>query len=134
MSRKWALAMAVSMGGVAVLGLPAAPALAGTSGSAAGKSALVGVLGYEGGPAPGGFHRTSGSVEVEFANVPLALEKKVGSSGHFRIPLGPGTYTVIGCGPSSDGSQPLCTKPKNVTLKAGEVDHLRLVWALAPVV
>jgi hypothetical protein len=132
MSLKWVFAMAVSIGTISTFGLQAAPALASVNGTTVAKSALVGVLGYEGGPAPGGFHPTSGSVEVEFTNVPLVLDKQVGSTGHFRIPLGPGTYKVIGCGPSSSGGQPLCGQPKNVTIEAGEVDHIRLVWAFVP--
>jgi hypothetical protein len=124
--------MAVSVGAISVLGLQAAPAQASTNGSAAARSALVGVLGYEGGPYPGGFHPTSGTVDVEFTNVPLVLSKQVGSSGHFRISLGPGSYTVIGCGPSSSSGQSTCSKGQNITLKTGEVDHIRLVWAYAP--
>src|SRR5580704_1871971 len=64
-------------------------------------SLLEGTLGYVGGAAPGGFHPTSGTVEVEFYSQPLALLEKVGPSGHFKITLAPGRYTVIGCGPTS---------------------------------
>jgi hypothetical protein len=132
MARKWIFAIAVAMGAVSALGLQAAPALAGTDGPTAGEAALAGVLGYEGGAYPGGFHPTSGSVEVEFTLPPLILLKQVGPTGHFRIPLGAGTYTVIGCGPSSGGGHPICGRPLNITLKAGEVDHVRLVWAMVP--
>ena len=132
MSRVRVVSIVVSIGAISVLGLQAAPALAGVAGPTLGKSALVGVLGYEGGPAPGGFHPTSGSVEVEFTNLPLTLEKHVGPTGHFRIPLGPGSYTVIGCGPSSSSHQAVCGQPKNVTLETGEVYHIRIVWAYAP--
>jgi hypothetical protein len=130
MSRKWVFWVGASLGTVCVLGWQAAPALA--SSPAVARSALVGVLGYEGGPAPGGFHPSSGSVDVQFTNQPLVLNQRVGPTGHFRTPLGPGKYVVIGCGPSSSGGQPLCSQPKNVTLKTGEVDHIRLVWAFVP--
>jgi hypothetical protein len=94
---------------------------------------LVGVLGYEGGAAPGGFHPTSGSVRVEFDSEPLTLRQSVGKSGHFEIGLAPGGYTVIGCGPTASSSPSAqCSKPKNITLTAGEVRHIKLVWALAP--
>jgi hypothetical protein len=97
------------------------------------RAFLAGRLGYEGGPYPGGFHATAGSVEVAFSTHPLVLEKKVGKTGHFRIPLSPGTYIVTGCGPSSSaGSTPRCGRPKTVTLRAGEVRHIRLVWMYAP--
>jgi hypothetical protein len=133
MSRKSIAGLSVSLGAVAALGLQAGPALAGAATPAA-QSAIVGVLGYEGGAAaPAGFHPTAGTVEVEFPDQPLILLKHVGASGHFRIPLGPGTYTLIGCGPSSTSSGTgACGKPQNVTLKAGEVDHVRLVWAMVP--
>ncbi len=132
MSRKSIAGVAVSLGVVAALGLQAGPALAGAD-TPATQSAIVGVLGYEGGALPGFFHPTSGTVEVEFTNPPLVLLKHVRATGHFRIPLGPGNYTLIGCGPSSSsGGTGLCGKPVNVTLKAGEVDHVRLVWAMVP--
>jgi hypothetical protein len=96
-------------------------------------SAIVGHLGYEGGAYPGGFHPTAGTVEVEFNLQPLVLIDRVGPSGKFVIPLGPGSYTLIGCGPSSStGGIGLCGRPVSVTLHAGEVDHVRLVWALVP--
>jgi hypothetical protein len=133
MARKWVFGMVASLGAVAAVGIQAAPALASSDASPVSTSAIVGVLGYEGGAASANFHPTSGTVEVEFTNPPLVLEKKVGKSGHFRIPLGPGSYTVIGCGPSSSsGSSPLCGQPQNITLKAGEVDHIRLIWAYVP--
>jgi hypothetical protein len=132
MSRMWILKLAFSLGTISAFGMQAAPAMASAVGPGAGRSALVGVLGFEGGPYPGGFHPTSGSVEVEFTNVPLVLLEEVGPTGHFRINLGPGSYTVIGCGPSSSGGQSTCGKPQDVTLKAGEVDHIRLIWAYAP--
>ncbi len=133
MASKWVLGMAASLGAISAVGIQAAPALASSSvvGSNS-RSAIVGVLGYEGGTAAAKFHPTAGTVEVEFTNPPLVLEKKVGKSGHFRIPLGPGSYTVIGCGPSSSGGTPLCGQPQNITLKAGEVDHIRLIWAYVP--
>jgi hypothetical protein len=132
MSRNSIAGLAVSLGAAAALGLQAGPALAGADTPAA-QSAIVGVLGYEGGVAPGSFHPTSGTVQVEFTNLPLALLKHVGATGHFRIPLGPGNYTLIGCGPSSSSSGTgVCGKPRNITLKAGEVDHVRLVWAMVP--
>jgi|SRR5580658_2581974 hypothetical protein len=126
MSRLLKLTLALSASSVAVVGLQAAPALAGTT---AGKqSAIVGQLGYDGGAAPGGFHPTAGTVEVEFNNQPLVLEKHVGKSGNFHIKLSPGGYTVIGCGPS--GNQ--CSQPQDITLVRGEVDHIQLVWAYTP--
>jgi hypothetical protein len=126
-------ALAVSASSIATMALQAAPAHAATP-TPAPEALLVGKLGYEGGPYPGGFHPTSGSVEVEFYLVPLILDKHVGPSGHFKIPLGPGKYTVIGCGPSASVGTPKgqCSKPKNITLKPGQVDHIRLVWAMVP--
>ncbi len=96
------------------------------------RAVLAGELGIEGGPRPGGFHPTSGSVEVEFYSVPLVLDQPVGSSGHFHITLPPGKYTVIGCGPSGSTPQGRCSSPKNLTLTSGEVLHIRLVWIFAP--
>ncbi len=94
---------------------------------------MVGQLGFEGGPYPGGFHPTAGTVDVEFHSVPLVLVTHVGPSGDFDIRLGPGSYTVIGCGPSPKGGQSgQCSRPLAVTLRAGEVDHVRLIWAYAP--
>lgn len=96
------------------------------------KAVLAGNLGYEGGAPPGKFHPTSGTVEVEYYSQPLVLEKHVGKSGHFRITLAPGRYTVIGCGPSSGSTQGQCSKPTNVTLSPGEVLFVKLVWAMVP--
>jgi len=97
------------------------------------EAVLTGELGYEGGAYPGKFHPTSGTVEVEFYSQPLVIEQHVGNSGHFRITLAPGKYTVIGCGPSASGStQGQCSKPKNVTLSSGEVLFVKLVWAMVP--
>jgi hypothetical protein len=132
MARKWVFGMAASLGAISAVGLQAAPALASTDVGPHSTSAIVGVLGYEGGAATSKFHPTSGTVEVEFTNPPLVLEKKVGNSGHFRIPLRPGNYTVTGCGPSSSGGSPLCGQPQNITLRTGEVDHIRLIWAHVP--
>jgi hypothetical protein len=112
---------------------PSAAAQSATVPSTVHRAVLAGELGFEGGPYPGGFHPTSGSVEVEFYSLPLVLDEPVGSSGHFRITLAPGRYTVIGCGPSaSPGSHDPCSKPKNLTVTSGEVRHIRLVWAFAP--
>ena len=113
---------------LAALGLQVAPAGATT----APHSALAGELGYEGGAFPGGFHPTAGRVEVVFENVPLVLVKAVGPSGMFVIPLGPGTYSVVGCGPSSSGVSHQCSRPKTIVLRPGEVDHIRLIWAFVP--
>ncbi len=134
MVRKWVFGMAASLGAISAVGIQAAPALASSDVAPHSTSAIVGVLGYEGGGPSTTFHPTSGTVEVEFTNPPLVLLKKVGNTGHFRIPLGPGSYTVIGCGPSSSasGGSPLCGQPQNITLKAGEVDHIRLIWAYLP--
>lgn len=126
MSRLLKLALALSVSSVAVVGLDATAVHASTP--AGQRSAIVGQLGYEGGAYPGGFHPTAGTVEVEFNNQPLVLEKHVGKSGNFHIKLSPGGYTVIGCGPS--GSQ--CSQPQNITLVSGEVDHIQLIWAYAP--
>jgi hypothetical protein len=94
---------------------------------------LVGELGIEGGPYPGGFHPTAGTVEVEFSFLPLILEKAVGSSGQFKIPVGPGTYTVIGCGPTASGTpSSQCSAPQTITLSPGEVGYIQLIWAYAP--
>jgi hypothetical protein len=95
------------------------------------QAVLTGTLGYEGGPYPGGFHPTAGTVQVAYTDQPLVMVTRVGPSGHFKIDLGPGTYRVTGCGPKHDGSQ-MCGKPRTITLTAGEVDHVRLVWALTP--
>lgn len=110
-------------------------ASAGAAGTAVPAQAqLVGQLGYEGGAAPGPFHPGPGTVEVEFRDQPLVLLHHVGPSGNFRIRLGSGSYTVIGCGPSASAGSPSgqCSGPKNVTLAPGQVDHIRLVWALVP--
>jgi hypothetical protein len=90
----------------------------------------VGQLGVEGGAYPGGFRPTAGTVEVEFNSVPLTLLKHVGKSGKFDIKLSPGSYTVFGCGPKTSGNQ--CSQPQDITLAAGEVDHIQLVWAYLP--
>lgn len=133
MARKWVVGIAASVGAISALGMQAAPALASSNAGPSTGSAIVGVLGYEGGAASADFHPTSGTLDVEFTNPPLVLVKKVGDSGHFRLPLKPGTYTIIGCGPSSSsGATPQCGQPQNITLKAGEVDHIRVVWAYVP--
>ncbi len=132
MSRLLNLALAVSATSFAAIGLQAAPAHAAEP--AVPRALLVGELGIEGGAYPGLFHPTAGTVEVEFTNLPLVIEKHVGRSGQFKIPLGPGTYTVIGCGPSASAATPapLCSTPKTITLAPGEVDFLELVWAYVP--
>ena len=132
MSRLTNLVLAACASSIGVLAIGTAPAHA--SGPTS-EAELVGKLGYEGGAPPGGLHPTSGSVIVNVDGpTPLSLEKKVGPSGHFKIPLPAGSYTVIGCGPSSSGSaaSAQCSKPKNITLTRGEVDHIKLVWALVP--
>ncbi len=131
MSRFTNLALALSASSDALIGLQAAPAHASTASSH--RSAIVGELGYEGGAPPGEFHPTAGTVEVEFNSVPLTLEKHVGKSGHFHIKLSPGSYTVIGCGPAASGAaNGTCSQPQNITLVAGEVDYIQLVWAYVP--
>lgn len=131
MSRLTKLALALSASSIALTGLMAAPAHAATT--TVHRSRLVGKLGIEGGAAPGRFRPTAGSVEVEFNSVPLVLLKKVGNSGKFEIQLSPGEYTVIGCGPSASGAPSgRCSKPQEVTLTPGEVDHIQLVWAYVP--
>jgi hypothetical protein len=134
MKRLINLALALSATGIAVLGFQAVPAHAATSPSQ--QSAIVGELGYEGGAvAPGGFHPTAGTVQVQFSSVPLTLEKHVGKSGHFDVKLSPGKYTVIGCGPASSSASTgssRCSKPKKIDLVKGEVDHFKLIWAYVP--
>ncbi|MGP0029973.1 MAG: hypothetical protein ACLPVF_05665 [Acidimicrobiales bacterium] len=132
MSRLINLALAVSASTIAVIGLQGAPAHAATT--ARTQAELGGELGFEGGAYPGGFHPTAGSVEVEFYLQPLVLDQPVGPSGHFRIRLAPGQYTVIGCGPaaSTGTASALCGEPENLTLTSGEVDHIKLVWAYTP--
>ena len=131
MSRLTNLAVALSASSITLIGLQAAPAHAATT--ATHRSAIVGELGYEGGAAPGAFHPTAGTVEVEFNSVPLTLVKHVGNSGHFHVKLSPGSYTVIGCGPAASGAAGgQCSQPENINLAAGEVDHIQLIWAYAP--
>jgi hypothetical protein len=134
MSRFINLILAASASSIAVMGMQAVPAHAApTTPTTAPRSLLVGELGIEGGAAPGGFHPTAGTVEVEFDSVPLALERKVGRSGQFKFRLSPGEYTVIGCGPSSSGTPSTqCSAPQTLTLAAGEVDYIELVWAYVP--
>jgi hypothetical protein len=125
------VALAVCASSMAMMALGSAPAYAATTTGP--QALLVGKLGIEGGPYPGEFHPTAGSVEVNFSSVPLTLEEPVGSSGKFKISLAPGNYTVIGCGPSASASVGgQCSKPKSLTLKPGEVDHIKLVWAYLP--
>jgi hypothetical protein len=130
MSRLVNLALTLVASSAAVVGLEAAPAHAAPSVK---RALLVGELGIEGGAYPGAFRPTAGLVEVEFNGLPLVIEKKVGRSGQFRIPLGPGSYTVIGCGPDPSGSgNRLCGVPETLTLAPGEVDFIELVWAYVP--
>ncbi|MGH9016201.1 MAG: hypothetical protein ACRDY1_00500 [Acidimicrobiales bacterium] len=131
MSLRRIIGMAVSAGAIVTLGVQALPAAASTTRSSAPKAVLKGVLGYEGG-ASTKLHPTSGTVSVSFDKLPLVLEVPVGSSGHFHVKLSPGGYEVSGCGPSSNGGQPLCGQAQAVTLKAGEVDHIQVVWAYTP--
>jgi hypothetical protein len=132
MSRVRNFSVAASFGVMAAVGLQTAPAAVGAATPHVEQALLVGVLGYEGGAYPGGFHPTAGTVDVSFTNPPITIVDHVGSSGHFKIPLSPGSYVVTGCGPSSSGGQGLCGKSKHITLSAGEVDHIRLIWAMVP--
>jgi hypothetical protein len=132
MSRFRNLSIAASLGVMAAVGLQSAPAQVGAAQPHVQQAVLAGALGYEGGAFPGHFHPTAGTVEVAQSNPPITLDEQVGPSGHFKIPLSPGSYTVVGCGPSSSGGQGLCGRPKHVTLSAGEVDHIRLIWAMVP--
>ena len=132
MSRFRNLSIAASLSVMAAVGLQSAPAHVGAAQPHEQQALLAGVLGYEGGAYPGRFHPTAGTVDVEFSNPPITFVKQVGPSGHFKIPLSPGRYIVVGCGPSSSGGQGLCGRPKHVTLSAGEVDHIRLIWAMVP--
>jgi len=127
--------VAVAVAALTLIGtVPVAAAQAGTVTPAVPGTKLVGELGFEGGAYPGHFHPGPGTVEVEFDMQPLVIQKKVGPSGHFSFSLGPGQYTVVGCGPSASGVSPgsQCSKPKSITLYSGEVRHIRLVWALVP--
>jgi hypothetical protein len=108
------------------------PASAQTRMPTSSQAHLVGVLGYEGGPYPGGFHPSAGSVEVGYSNPPLILDKRVGQSGHFRIALGPGTYSVVGCGPRSGSGEQTCGKAKTIRLTPGQTEHVRVIWMYAP--
>jgi hypothetical protein len=129
MSRISKLALALSASSMAMIGLQAVPAHASPPTT---PSLVVGELGYEGGAATG-FHPTAGTVEVEFNSVPLVIEHHVGASGKFGFKLAPGSYTLIGCGPATSttgGGQ--CSRPQTIHLVAGEVDHVRLIWAMVP--
>jgi hypothetical protein len=134
MSRLAKLVLSLLLGFGALLGLSptallAAPALAAT---APHPTLLVGELGFEGG-ASAGLHPTAGTVVVAFNSQPLVLLHKVGRSGQFKLRLAPGTYTVSGCGPSSPGSSnALCGQSQTVTLSAGQVQFIEVVWALTP--
>ena len=123
----------LAIAGVAAVGLAAAVPAIEAQATPSPQAVLVGQLGIEGGAFPGFFHPGPGAVEVEFNDVPLVIEHRVGTSGNFRIPLGPGSYTVIGCGPSaSGGPSGQCSRPKTLTLAPGQVDRIRLVWAEVP--
>ncbi len=128
MSRVIKLALALFASSITVIGLLAAPAHANTSAGL--HSAIVGELGVEGGPYPGGFQPTAGTVQVQFNSVPLTLLKHVGKSGRFDIKLSPGSYTVIGCGPKKSGNQ--CSQPQDIKLTTDEIDRIQLVWAYLP--
>jgi hypothetical protein len=133
MSRLTNVALAASVSGLAAVALQAGPAHAATTTSS--QAELAGRLGYEGGAFPDTFHPTAGSIEVEFDSVtPITLEHRVGSSGHFKIALPAGKFTVIGCGPSASGgtASGQCSQPVNFTLTAGEVHHVKLIWAMVP--
>jgi hypothetical protein len=133
MSRLSNLAVAVSAGSIGMIAVQAAPAHAAPSPRA--QALLVGKVGFEGGAFPGSFHPSAGTVVVNFDGItPLSLEKQVGPSGRFKIPLPAGEYTVTGCGPSSSGTTPSgqCSKPMTLTLTSGEVDHIKLIWAMVP--
>jgi hypothetical protein len=123
---KYTLVLSASC--ITMVGLQAAPAHAATAARQSAK--IVGQLGIEGGAFPGRFQPTAGTVQVEFNIVPLILQKHVGKSGNFHINLSPGSYTVTGCGPKKSRNQ--CSQPQNITLTAGEVDHIRLVWEFVP--
>ena len=132
MFRLIGIAFALCAGSLGATCMQAGPTQAATATS--NDAVLVGELGFEGGAYPGGFHLTAGSVVVQFDLQPLVLDHPVGPSGHFRIRLTAGNYTVSGCSPSSSSSAVggQCSKPVNVTLTPGEVDHIKLVWAYAP--
>jgi hypothetical protein len=131
MSRLTSLIVSVAAITIALAGLVVVPASAtSTTGQ---RATLVGELGLEGGAYPGAFQPTAGTVEVAFNLEPLVLELRVGPSGKFAITLTPGHYLVTGCGNTASGAPGnQCTKPRNVTLAPGEVDHIRLVWLHAP--
>jgi hypothetical protein len=93
------------------------------------RAVLDGDLGVVGGPYPGGFHPTPGTVEV--VGKTIAMQAIVGRSGEFHLQLPPGIYTVSGCGPTA-GSAPMCSPSKTIRLHVGQFDHLELVWAQVP--
>lgn len=131
MSRFSNVAGALAAGTVTLTALMAGPAQAATP--VTHRAEIVGRLGIEGGAYPGRFRPTAGTVFVAFDLQPLVLVRSVGPSGRFDLRLSPGEYTLTGCGPASSAS-PVgrCGPPQNVTLVAGEVDHVRLPWLLAP--
>lgn len=132
MFRLTGLALALSASSLAIIALPGSPV--GAADTTSTQAVLAGKLGYEGGAKPNTFHPTSGTVIVDFdSTTPLSLERHVGPSGNFRISLPPGSYTVIGCGPSdsSGAARVPCSTPTNLTLTSGEVAHIKLIWAYA---
>jgi len=130
MSRLTNFGAALAAGTIALTGLLAAPAQATIPVDGA---KIIGRLGIEGGAYPGRFRPTAGTATVEFDGRPLVLVRSVGASGRFTFDLSPGTYTLIGCGPSASAApSSQCSAPRTVTLTPLEVDHVRLVWLLAP--
>jgi len=88
---------------------------------------ITGQLGFEGGPAPGGFHATAGLVQVAGSKTVELV--KVPTSGNFTVHVQPGRYSLTGCGGAKDDQ---CGSPQNVTVTAGAVKHVQVVWAFVP--
>jgi len=88
---------------------------------------ITGQLGFEGGPAPGGFHPTAGLVKVAGSKTIELV--KVPESGNFTVHVKPGGYALTGCGGTQDNQ---CGPRQDVTVKAGATTHVQVVWALAP--
>ena len=109
MSRLTNVVLALSASSIAMIGLQAVPAHAATTTSS--PALLEGQLGVHGAAFPGGFEPTSGSVNVEFYSQPLVETQRVGTSGHFKISLAAGKYTVIGCGPPQPAISAASRKP-----------------------
>jgi hypothetical protein len=88
---------------------------------------IAGQLGFEGGPAPGGFHPTAGV--VKFVGPQKVGRVKVPESGSFTVDVMPGIYTLTGCGGTKNRQ---CGSSQDVIVKAQKTSHVQVVWLLAP--